>query len=268
MQAIPSVIPLSLTASITSSVMSRTASPPAVRSSVSRWKTFTAPSTLLGPTCHDPPILRVRAAYVTREPSVPGSLVPAGGRHAVVGGRRRGSGSGGNSAACSPADGDRSLHASLPVTVDRAVHLVLAPCCEGELHALLFAWLDVPGLHLVPAPGRLDLQAMGGLAVVRDLERIPAGLRDRDRARAERVLHLRDLDRLEDAVVARCSAFLVRAVRGAAGAAVAAATAGGQGKGQGDEKKKIAHARSTRLSAVRIPLYGLRNGPVAQLVRA
>src|SRR5262249_56158114 len=58
MQAIPSEIPLSCTASRTSSVMSRTASPPAVRSWVSRWKTFTAP------------ILRVPAAYVTGEPSI------------------------------------------------------------------------------------------------------------------------------------------------------------------------------------------------------
>ena len=43
MHAIPVVIPLSRTASLTSSVMSLTESPPAVRSSVSRWKTFTAP---------------------------------------------------------------------------------------------------------------------------------------------------------------------------------------------------------------------------------
>src|SRR6266516_1650738 len=43
MHAMPSVTPLSWTASLTSSVMSRTASPPAVRSSVSRWYTFTAP---------------------------------------------------------------------------------------------------------------------------------------------------------------------------------------------------------------------------------
>src|SRR3954453_5265154 len=196
MQAIPSVIPLSLTASITSSVMSRTASPPAVRSSVSRWKTFTAPSTLLGPTCHDPPILRVRAAYVTREPSVTGSLVPAGGRHAVVGGRRRGRGSGGSAAACSPAYGDRSLHPPVAVAADRAEHLVRAALRERVFQRRLGTRLDMRRLGLVGAAGRLDLQAMGGLAVIRDLECIPAWFRNPDRARVEGVLHLRDLDRL------------------------------------------------------------------------
>src|SRR6266511_3111450 len=71
MHAMPSLIPLSRTASLTSSVMSRTASPPAVRSSVSRWNTFTAPSTLLGRTCHgQPPIVRLRPPYVTGEPSI------------------------------------------------------------------------------------------------------------------------------------------------------------------------------------------------------
>src|SRR4051812_12561895 len=189
MHAIPSVIPLSLTASITSSVMSRTVSPPAVRSSVSRWKTFTAPSTLLGPTCHDPPILRVRAAYVTREPSVTGSLVPAGGRHAVVGGRRCGRGSGG-SAACSAAYGDRSLHPPVAVAVDRAEHLVRAALRERVFQRRLGTRLDMRGLGLVGAAGRLDLQAMGGLAVIRDLECIPAWFRNPDRARVEGVLHL------------------------------------------------------------------------------
>src|SRR5205809_786402 len=43
MHAIPSRMPLSVTASLTSSVMSRTARPPAVRNSVCRWKTFTGP---------------------------------------------------------------------------------------------------------------------------------------------------------------------------------------------------------------------------------
>src|SRR5436309_12464209 len=43
MHAIPSTMPLSCTASLTSSVMSRTARPPAVRSSLWRWKTFTGP---------------------------------------------------------------------------------------------------------------------------------------------------------------------------------------------------------------------------------
>src|SRR5207248_11000507 len=43
MHAIPSTMPLSCTASLTSSVMSRTARPPAVRNSLWRWKTFTAP---------------------------------------------------------------------------------------------------------------------------------------------------------------------------------------------------------------------------------
>src|SRR5438477_308417 len=73
MHAMPSLIPLSRTASITSSVMSRTASPPAVRNSVSRWKTFTAtqPSSVIRATAS--PILRVRAGYVMGEPSVAGT---------------------------------------------------------------------------------------------------------------------------------------------------------------------------------------------------
>src|SRR5215210_1527242 len=138
MHAMPSVTPLSRTASMTSSVMSRTASPPAVRSSVSRWKTFTAPSTLLGPSCHDRPIVRVGAAYVTREPSVAGPVVVlVGGGHPVLRRGRlalrvRGRPTGG----IARADADLAFHALLAVAVDRAVHLVGAARREGELDGL------------------------------------------------------------------------------------------------------------------------------------
>src|SRR5205823_5716167 len=114
MQAMPSVIPLSRTASITSSVMSRTARPPAVRSSVSRWKTFTAlqPSSIVRATAR--PILRVRAGYVIGEPSVAG--IAARGRLALwIRGR---------AAAGGAPDADRPGHSLALVAVDRAVHLV------------------------------------------------------------------------------------------------------------------------------------------------
>src|SRR5438034_4119000 len=98
MQAMPVVIPLSRTASLTSSVMSRTDSPPAVRSSVWRWKTFTAP------------ILTIRGPYVTWEPSVAwggGRLAGCGlaGRHPPAAGRIP--------------DRDRAFHALSLVAVDR-----------------------------------------------------------------------------------------------------------------------------------------------------
>src|SRR3954447_18385497 len=134
----PSAMPLSRTASITSSVMSRTARPPAVRSSVSRWKTFTAPSTLLGRTCDDRPILRVPAAYVTSEPSIArAAAVVAGRGHPAIGGR--------GAAPGSSTDHDRPFHALLPVAVDGAIHLVGAAGGEGELDRLLGTWLDVAG---------------------------------------------------------------------------------------------------------------------------
>src|SRR6266540_985671 len=122
MHAMPSMIPLSRTASLTSSVMSRTASPPAVRSSFSRWNTFTAPSTLLGWTCHgQPPIVRLRPPYVTGEPSV----ARAAGRGRLARGRGAGAPRGAS-------DGDRALHPLTSVPVDGAVHLVGAVFREGE----------------------------------------------------------------------------------------------------------------------------------------
>src|SRR5438034_5124691 len=123
MHAMPSPIPLSRTASMTSSVMSRTASPPAVRSSVSRWKTFTAPypSSLRRATTG--PILRVPAAYVTWEPSIP---------RLAAGGRLIGRGA----AAGRPADADRPGHALGLVAVHRAVHLVALAARERELDRL------------------------------------------------------------------------------------------------------------------------------------
>src|SRR6478735_4011804 len=114
MQAIPSVMPLSRTASRTSSVMSRTVRPPVVRSCVSRWKTFTAP------------ILRVPAGYVTGEPSIArhaagGGLAPRVGRRGATG---------------RTADADRPGHALGPVAVHWAIHLVALAGLERELDRL------------------------------------------------------------------------------------------------------------------------------------
>src|SRR5690242_304386 len=114
MHAIPSVMPLSRTAWRTSSVMSRTVRPPVVRSCVSRWKTFTAP------------IVRVPAAYVTGEPSIP--------RHAAGGGltrRLRG-----RAATRGTPDADRSGHALSLVAVHWAVHLVALAGLERDLDRL------------------------------------------------------------------------------------------------------------------------------------
>src|SRR5215470_12806291 len=160
MQAMPSVMPLARTASITSSVMSRTVRPPVVRSWVSRWKTFTRP------------ILRVRAGYVTGEPSIP--------RHAAGGGLALRIGRG--AASGSPADADGSGHAVGLVTLHRAVHLVALARLEGELDGLARAGGDVPGLSLVLvalAAGLLDVEGMRDRAVVRDLEGVSTGFRQR-----------------------------------------------------------------------------------------
>src|SRR6266545_1335887 len=206
MHAMPSLIPLSRTASLTSSVMSRTASPPAVRSSVSRWKTFTA-STLLGQTWHDRPILRVRRGYVTGEPLVP--------RGAVRG--RLALGVRGGTTAGRPAHADASFHSHGLVAVDGAVHLVLGAGREGELDGLVRAGIDVAALDLVALAARFDVEGVRDLAVVRDLEGVGAGLGDGDRAGVERVLLLGDLDRLEH-------------VRIATAAVAAPATRGGEQK--------------------------------------
>src|SRR5215468_6278641 len=168
MQAIPSEIPLSCTASRTSSVMSRTASPPAVRSWVSRWKTFTAP------------ILRVPALYVTQEPSIP--------RHAAVGGRLS-SVIRGRAARRGSADRDRPGHPLGSVTVDWAVHLVFPACFEGESDGLVRAGCDVSALRLVPrASARLDHESVRDRSVVSDDEGVCARPRNGDRARIEGVL--------------------------------------------------------------------------------
>src|SRR5690242_1861674 len=219
MHAIPSPMPLSRTASMTSSVMSRTVRPPVVRSCVSRWKTFTAP------------ILRVRGGYVTGEPSI--ARDPARGGLAVRLGRR--------AAPARPADADRPGHALCPVAVHRAVHLVALAGLEGELDRLARAGVDVAALDLVAlAAAGLDRQGVRDRAVVRDLEGIGAWLRDLDRARGERVLLLGDLDRLEDGPTGRASL-----ARRAAAAAVAAA--GGEQQRDGKEDEQALHARSTRV---------------------
>src|SRR5436853_401583 len=157
MQAMPSVIPLSRTASLTSSVMSRTAKPPAVRSSVSRWKTFTAPSALLGSYVPQPgPILRVRRRYVTGEPSV--AVAAAGGRPG---------GGSGRAAAHAAADLDRAVHALGPMAVDRAVHLVGLPRRERVLHGLVRAGLDVAAVGLLAPSARHDRERVRDRAPVR-----------------------------------------------------------------------------------------------------
>src|SRR5215470_1948929 len=166
MQAIPSEIPLSCTASRTSSVMSRTASPPAVRSWVSRWKTFTAP------------ILRVPALYVTQEPSIP--------RHAAVGGRLS-SVIRGRSARRGSADRDRPGYPLGSVTVDWAVHLVFPACFEGESDGLVRAGCDVSALRLVS-------RASTGLAVVAAAARSAAvaaagSKQQRQREKSEQAAH-------------------------------------------------------------------------------
>src|SRR6266542_593678 len=189
MQAMPSVMPLARTASLTSSVMSRMASPPSVRSSVSRWKTFTAASFLLVRTCHwQPPILRVRRPYVTWEPSVSGSGGGLARRRPAAGAGR-------------PADHDRATHALALVALDRAVHLVGALLRECDPKSGLGAGVDVAALLLDPVP--LDLERMRDGAVVGGLELVRAGLRDVDRARIEGELLLRDLDRLDDRAALR-----------------------------------------------------------------
>src|SRR5919204_1164829 len=227
MQAMPSVMPLSRTASTTSSVMSRTASPPAVRSSVSRWKTFTAPSALLGSYVPQPgPIVRDRAAYVTGEPSV--AVAAAGGRP-TRGARRR-------PAPFAPADLDRPGHALGPVPVDRAVHLVGLAGGECVLDGLVGAGLDVPAFDLLAASAGLDREGVRDGAVVRDLERVGAGLLQRDGGRSEAVLLLGDLDRPDD----RSTAGAARAA-----AAVAAAARCEQQSGGGEEEQP-AHLKVLR----------------------
>src|SRR6266540_259996 len=282
MQAMPSLIPLSRTASLTSSVMSRTASPPAVRSSVSRWNTFTAPSTLLGRTCHgQPPIVRLRPPYVTGEPSIAraagGSRLARG--HLVLGFGLAGGGRAGTPGGAS--DGDRALHPLILVPVDRAVHLVGAVLGEGESDGLGLAGLDVPALGLGALAALFDVQRVLDLAVIGDLELVRPGLRHAHGARVEGELLLGDLDRLDD------RARVLGRIRTPAAAA-------GEQDGYGDEDEKAAHLEvSTGTSQGRIPAWlvhqsfsawsvrrmadpqtscrgaTLRDaGPVAQLVRA
>src|SRR6266571_5771228 len=202
MQAMPSVMPLARTASLTSSVMSRMARPPAVRSSVSRWKTFTAASLLLRSDClGQPPILRVRAPYVTGEPSVAGLAA-----------RGRLAGGGAAAAARGTPDHHRALHAPALVPVDRAVHLVGAAVREGDLEGHLGARADVPGLLLDAVP--LDLEGVCDGPVVGGLELVGAGLREIDGARAERELLLGDLDRLDDRSALGCGRPAAASVAG------------------------------------------------------
>src|SRR3954468_14210997 len=126
----PSTTPLSRTQSTTSSVMSRTWSPPLVRSCVSCWKTFTvrSPSSVVGGRGSagsayfegqrtvwkggtDGRRLVARAAATAARRRVPGLGVH------VLGGRAAGTGA---------SDGDRPLHALVLVAVDRAVDLIVA----------------------------------------------------------------------------------------------------------------------------------------------
>src|SRR6266550_4683769 len=174
------------------------------------------------------PILRVPARYVTGEPSI--ARPAAGGRLALGVGRRAAPGG--------PADADRPCHSHRLVAVDGAVHLVALAGLERELDRRLRARADVAALHLTAAAAGLDRQGVVDLAVVRDLEGVGPGLRHRDRAGAQRVLLLRDLDRLDDGAAGGTAL---------AGAVAAPAVPAACGDEEGDRKQEeqAAHASDT-----------------------
>src|SRR6266536_2971447 len=152
----PSITPLSRTASVTSSVMSRTARPPLVRSCRSCWKTFTVAHP---PRCGRPrsaggPIVRVSSSRGKGEPS--GAAL----------------------------DGDCSLHVQGSVAVDGAVHLIAAGFRELDLEGGLFAETGVLALGLDAVS--LDLEVVRLRTLVRRFEGVGARLRQRDGARLDR----------------------------------------------------------------------------------
>src|SRR5437016_5907537 len=192
-------MPLARTASATSSVMSRTLSPPLVRTSVWRWNTFTAPSSSS--------VGRLRTeAYsegsgrLRHGPTVSGGLGGGWAQHALhralliavaaLVRRRpaRGRVPCGHPAPGRAADREGGLHPVLAVAVDGAVDLVGA-LLEVHRQGRRPARLDVARLLLGPVA--LDHEGVGDLAVVLDVEGVGAGLRDADRLRRDRELLLR-----------------------------------------------------------------------------
>src|ERR671930_2287858 len=191
--------PLSRTTSTTSSVMSRTDSPPLVRSCVSCWKTFTV-RTLLR--CRRP---RKRGqAYfegsgriLEIEPTSGSVPVAAGGRPAVPGrpgvrvlGRRAPARAG------AAADSHRPFHPEALVPVDRAIDLVRALFRERDLERPAAAGRDV-GAFLFDAVA-LDFERVRRRAVVDALEDVRARLAERNGVRRELVLLLVNRDGLDD----------------------------------------------------------------------
>src|SRR3954471_2176543 len=198
----PSTTPLLRTQSTTSSVMSRTWSPPLVRSCVSCWKTFTvrSPSSVVGGRrSAGSAYFEGRSSVWKGEPTERGVLVAgaaAAGR-AVFGLRRLGVHVlGGRAAACTcRPDRDRAFHPHVLVTVDRAVDLVRPGLGERHLERPARAGRD--RLALLLDAVALDLERVVDRAVVDALEDVGAGLGQRDGARVELVLGLIHGDRLD-----------------------------------------------------------------------
>src|SRR5439155_18118168 len=94
------------------------------------------------------------------------------------------------------ADAERALHPLGLVPVDGAVDLVGAVLAERHLERGARSGLDVPALLLDAVP--FDLERVRDRALVRDLERVGARLRDRDGARRQRELLFGDLDGFDD----------------------------------------------------------------------
>src|SRR5919204_1336187 len=201
----PSTTPLSRTASLTSSVMSRTARPPVVRSCRSCWKTFTFAHP---PRCGRPrsaggPIVRVSAASRLDQAS-------AGG------------------------DADGARHPELLVVVHGAVHLVLAGLLEGDREGHRLAEADVGALRLDPVALDLEVVRLGSL--IGRLEGVGARLRERDRAGREREVLLDDRDgRSRDA------RFLAEVASAAPAAAPAAPRQQRGGCSRGRDREKLPH---------------------------
>src|SRR5439155_16289801 len=153
------------------------------------------------------------------------------------------------------AHGDGALHSLGSVPVDRAVHVVGTRFRERDPERHGRAGRDVPGLLLDPVS--LDLEGVWDGSVVRDLELVCTRLGEPDGARAQRELLLGDLDRLASGATSWS--------RGRT-----ASAAGSNEEGYGQENNDAAHVHTLRW---RTPLgfpgtVSLRDGPVAQLVRA
>src|SRR6476619_3588469 len=165
---------------MTSSVMSRTWSPPLVRSCVSCWKTFTvrSPSSVVdgrGSAC---------SAYFEGQSNVwkgePNELV------AGAAARRRVLGRGPARRAAS--DRDRALHTQVLVTVDRTVDLIGPGLRDRHLEGAARAGRDVHAVLVEPIA--FDGEGVVGGAVIDAFEDVGPRLRERDVARVELVLGL------------------------------------------------------------------------------